>query len=117
MQIFDALDISGSGLSVQRRKLTAIASNLANVDTTRTDQGGPYKRRRVVMLEAPWINREPAAESKMTRPFPDVEAGYALPLAGPGLGIELDESAAAAEPFRARRQPKLRALDGSVRDW
>jgi flagellar basal-body rod protein FlgC len=53
MQIFDALDISGSGLSVQRRKLTAIASNLANVDTTRTDEGGPYKRRRVVMLEAP----------------------------------------------------------------
>ena len=53
MQIFDSLDISSSGLSVQRRKLTAIASNLANVDTTRTDEGGPYKRRRVVMLEAP----------------------------------------------------------------
>ena len=53
MQIFDALDISSSGLSAQRRKLTAIASNLANVDTTRTDEGGPYKRRRVVMLEAP----------------------------------------------------------------
>ena len=52
MQIFDSLDISSSGLSVQRRKLTAIASNLANVDTTRTDEGGPYKRRRVVMLEA-----------------------------------------------------------------
>ncbi|MDP6699219.1 MAG: flagellar basal body protein, partial [Candidatus Latescibacteria bacterium] len=47
MQIFDSLDISSSGLSVQRRKLTAIASNLANVDTTRTDEGGPYKRRRV----------------------------------------------------------------------
>ena len=57
MQIFDALDISGSGLSAQRRKLTAIASNLANVDTTRTDQGGPYKRRRVVMLEAPKMSK------------------------------------------------------------
>ena len=53
MQIFDSLDISASGLSAQRRKLTAIASNIANVDTTRTDQGGPYQRRRVVMLEAP----------------------------------------------------------------
>jgi L-alanine-DL-glutamate epimerase-like enolase superfamily enzyme len=71
----------------------------------------------VVMLEAPWINREPPAESKITRPFPAVDAGYALPLTRPGLGIELDESAAASEPFRARRQPKLRALDGSVRDW
>ncbi|MEW6755925.1 MAG: flagellar basal body rod protein FlgC [Candidatus Latescibacterota bacterium] len=57
MQIFDALDISGSGLSAQRRKLTAIASNLANVDTTRTDEGGPYKRRRAVMLEAPKISK------------------------------------------------------------
>ena len=57
MQIFDALDISSSGLSAQRRKLTAIASNLANVDTTRTDEGGPYKRRRVVMLEAPKMTK------------------------------------------------------------
>ena len=57
MQIFDSLDISSSGLSVQRRKLTAIASNLANVDTTRTDEGGPYKRRRVVMLEAPKMSK------------------------------------------------------------
>ncbi|MBI2505148.1 MAG: flagellar basal body rod protein FlgC [Candidatus Latescibacteria bacterium] len=53
MQIFDSLDISASGLSAQRRKLTAISSNIANVDTTRTDEGGPYKRRRVVMLESP----------------------------------------------------------------
>ncbi len=57
MQIFDTLDISASGLSAQRRKMTAIASNIANVDTTRTDEGGPYKRRRVVMLEAPKLSK------------------------------------------------------------
>lgn len=57
MQIFDSLDISASGLSAQRRKLNAIASNIANVDTTRTDEGGPYKRRRIVMLEAPKISK------------------------------------------------------------
>ena len=57
MQIFDTLDISATGLSAQRRKLTAIASNIANVDTTRTDEGGPYKRRRVVMLEAPTLTK------------------------------------------------------------
>jgi len=57
MQIFDTLDISATGLSAQRRKLTAIASNIANVDTTRTDEGGPYKRRRVVMLEAPALTK------------------------------------------------------------
>jgi len=57
MQIFDSFDISASGLSAQRRKLTAISSNIANVDTTRTDEGGPYKRRRVVMLEAPKMSK------------------------------------------------------------
>lgn len=57
MQIFDTLDISATGLSAQRRKLTSIASNIANVDTTRTDEGGPYKRRRVVMLEAPTLSK------------------------------------------------------------
>lgn len=57
MQIFDTLDISASGLSAQRRKMTAITSNIANVDTTRTDEGGPYKRRRVVMLEAPKLSK------------------------------------------------------------
>ena len=57
MQIFDTMDISASGLSAQRRKLTAIAANVANVDTTRTDEGGPYKRRRMVMLEAPKLTK------------------------------------------------------------
>jgi flagellar basal-body rod protein FlgC len=57
MQIFDTLDISATGLSAQRRKLTSIASNIANVDTTRTDEGGPYKRRRIVMLEAPKLTK------------------------------------------------------------
>ena len=57
MQLFDTIDISATGLSAQRRKLTAIASNIANVDTTRTDEGGPYKRRRVVMLEAPKLTK------------------------------------------------------------
>jgi flagellar basal-body rod protein FlgC len=57
MQIFDSLDISATGLSAQRRKLTSISSNIANVDTTRTDEGGPYKRRRMVMLEAPKMSK------------------------------------------------------------
>ena len=55
--IFDALDVSATGLSSQRRKLNAIASNIANVDTTRTAEGGPYKRKRVVMIESPRLAR------------------------------------------------------------
>ena len=55
--IFSAFDISATGLSAQRRKLNAIASNIANVDTTRTEEGGPYKRKRVVMIESPGTAR------------------------------------------------------------
>lgn len=55
--IFSAFDISATGLSAQRRKLNAIASNIANADTTRTEEGGPYKRKRVIMIESPTTAR------------------------------------------------------------
>ena len=44
------LDISKSGMSVQRLRMEVAANNIANVETTRTEAGGPY-RRRVVRLE------------------------------------------------------------------
>jgi len=49
--ILQTIDISASGLSAMRRKMNAIASNIANSETTRTDEGGPYKRKIVVMDE------------------------------------------------------------------
>jgi galactonate dehydratase len=70
----------------------------------------------VVLLEAPWANSDRTA-SEMVSPFPKIAAGYALPLEGPGLGIEFDEAAAETTPFVAREIPQLDALDGSVRDW
>ena len=71
----------------------------------------------VVMLEAPWINREPPLTSDIVSPFPKVENGYALPLEGPGLGIEFNESIARKTEFHANQLPKLNGFDGSVRDW
>lgn len=50
-RIFPSLDISGTGMRAQRRRMTAIASNIANAETTRTEEGGPYRRRVVVMRE------------------------------------------------------------------
>lgn len=49
--IFRSLGIASSGLTAQRTRIDTIATNLANADTTRTLEGGPY-RRRVVALEA-----------------------------------------------------------------
>ncbi len=47
--LFTSIDISGTGLSAQRTKMNATASNIANAETTRTTEGGPYKRKQVVM--------------------------------------------------------------------
>ena len=49
--MFRSLAIAASGLSAQRQRLETIASNLANAETTRTEGGGPYKRR-VAILQA-----------------------------------------------------------------
>jgi flagellar basal-body rod protein FlgC len=44
----DCFDISASGLSAQRARLDIIASNIANLETTRTPSGGPYRRLQAV---------------------------------------------------------------------
>lgn len=45
MDFFDALNISSSGLSAQRLRMNLISANLANINTTRTQKGGPYRRK------------------------------------------------------------------------
>ncbi|ABA88443.1 flagellar basal body rod protein FlgC [Syntrophotalea carbinolica DSM 2380] len=48
MDIFTAMQVSASALSAQRTRLNVISGNLANVGTTRTPEGGPYRKRDVV---------------------------------------------------------------------
>ena len=48
MDFFDALHASASGLSAQRLRMNLISGNLANAHTTRTEEGGPYRRREPV---------------------------------------------------------------------
>ena len=45
MKIFDSMEIAGSSLTAHRLWLDTISSNLANINTTRTKAGGPYKRK------------------------------------------------------------------------
>ena len=49
MGLFDAIDISASGLSAERLRMDVTAENLANAQTTRGPNGGPYQRREVVL--------------------------------------------------------------------
>ena len=47
------MKISSSGLNVQRKLMETVSSNLANIETTRTPEGGPYRRKEVVISAMP----------------------------------------------------------------
>ena len=51
MSLFGGLKISASALSAERLRMNVIAENIANAETTRTPEGGPYRRREVVLAE------------------------------------------------------------------
>jgi len=53
MDFLKSLQLSTSGLYAQRRRMDVIASNLSNIETTRTEQGGPYRRKMVVLGAQP----------------------------------------------------------------
>lgn len=56
VSIFRALELAGRSLSAQRTRLDVASSNLANAQTTRTPEGGPYQRRDVILAEDPARN-------------------------------------------------------------
>lgn len=53
MNLFETLSVSASGMSAQRRRATVLVENLANAETTRTPEGGPYRRKDVVFQSEP----------------------------------------------------------------
>ena len=94
MGMFDALNISGTGLSAQRLKLDVIANNLANATTTRNAQGdGPYRRSRVVMTP---INLRSRWQSPI---YPrGLETGM-------GMGVKVSKIEKDMRPFRLTYDP------------
>ena len=69
MNLLDTLQITASGLTAQRLRLQTVASNTANARTTRTEEGGPYKKQ-MPLLEA--VRDEPFG-SEMDRAMARVE--------------------------------------------
>lgn len=53
MDFMTAMDISASALSAERTNMNIISMNLANVKTTRTVEGGPYRRKTTIMAAIP----------------------------------------------------------------
>jgi flagellar basal-body rod protein FlgC len=57
MDLMKSMDISASGMSANRKRIEAIASNIANANTTQTAEGGPYRRKQVVFTSEPSRDR------------------------------------------------------------
>ncbi|MBP1925757.1 flagellar basal-body rod protein FlgC [Sedimentibacter acidaminivorans] len=49
MSFLQSLNISGSGLTAQKLRMDVISENIANIDSTRTETGGPYRRKMIVL--------------------------------------------------------------------
>lgn len=71
--LFSGINISASGLRAQRVRQNIIASNLANAETTRTKDGGPYKKKFVVLEQNPdeydyrMVYGKPKMEGSLTK--------------------------------------------------
>jgi flagellar basal-body rod protein FlgC len=70
MSLFSALSVGASGMAAQRARAEVLVENMANAETTRTPEGGPYRRKDVVFesgsVEAPFssvFNSQLAGES------------------------------------------------------
>lgn len=53
MSLFTAISVSASGMDAERTRAELITENLANAETTRTPEGGPYKRKDAVFSAVP----------------------------------------------------------------
>lgn len=54
MGLFSSINVASTGLTAQRLRIDVISNNIANVSTSRTPNGGPYRRQRIIF--APRVN-------------------------------------------------------------
>ncbi|WP_300363237.1 flagellar basal body rod protein FlgC [Hydrogenimonas sp.] len=106
MAFLNSFDINGYGLSAQRFRVNVISANIANANTTRTDEGGPYRRREVVFKA---FNFDKVLQSKIGKdtellPYSDpLEEGTGGTSANPPvMGVLVDKV------VRDDREPKMK---------
>jgi len=92
VSLFNLLSVSASGMSAQRMRAELLVENMANAETTRTAEGGPYRRRDAVF-----------ASQTQGSPFSGV---FEEALAEPSVGVEV------AEIVVDDREPELRYQPG-----
>jgi flagellar basal-body rod protein FlgC len=109
MSLFTIFEISSQGMTAQRQRLEAAASNLANAHTTRTAEGGPY-RRRDVYFETIAVTRDPLSTAA---PFGSIFAESASLLSDPaqrshevtGQGVQASLGLAGPDEVVRRFEP------------
>lgn len=72
--MFNAMEVLASGMAVARTRVNVLASNIANAETTRTAEGGPYKRRDVLQVAKDVPGSFSSALDRMTLKRPAVAA-------------------------------------------
>jgi flagellar basal-body rod protein FlgC len=70
MDILTGMRVSSSGMAAQRMRMNTISSNIANINTTRTPEGGPYRRKDVILEAMP--DAKSFGEILTTQPQKDV---------------------------------------------
>lgn len=90
MNLFGMLEVSGSALAAERWRAEVVSANMANAETTRTPQGGAYRRQLVVFRAQP-----------VTR-FPLLLAGMRQSSAE---GVRVERVVADASPLPRRYEP------------
>jgi len=105
-QFLNSFDISGYGLSAQRVRVNTISSNIANAQTTRTEEGGPYRRQEVVFKAIDFNEYYNKALGESTQ-----SAQYEDPLQEGAFGKKVNPaimSVLVDKISRDDRQPKLK---------
>lgn len=73
MALFTGMNINASGMSAQRLRMDVISENIANANTTRTKEGGPYVRKNVILTEK--INHTNSFGAVLNRTLNGVSSG------------------------------------------
>jgi flagellar basal-body rod protein FlgC len=79
MSLFNIFQISSQGMTAQRERLEAASANLANSNTTRTAEGGPYRRRDVVFEASQLVSVNPGRFGSV---FDDISVEVGQPVQG-----------------------------------
>lgn len=93
MNLFGMLAVSGSAMTAERQRAQIVTSNMANAQTTRTPEGGPYRRQLVVF------------RAERQRAFPMMMLASGAPGAFAAAGVRVAQVVADQKPPVLRYEP------------